>query len=321
MISDRAFTGVLGCGWWGKNIIRTLKEDLNLKKIPCYDPSSDARNLIKKSLQIEVSNNIENLLFDDNIKAVCIASPPETHFDLTKQMLNAGKHVLIEKPPAFDLDQLDELNTLAIKNNLVYMLDCLYLFSDPIVKLKNIIDNEPKENIKFVHIKRVGDELRRDNAGIARIKNTMFNNGVDIIDDLFFHDAGILFHLFDYEFHIESVERLNLFHKKLADTVFLSINSEFPVKVDLSWTLTPRERSITIIYSNKIVEYNAFSGYNELNIHWLESMKKEKIKYQNNKPLSDMLIHFFKVIKAEKRKNYIGNYELMRKILNLKLLV
>lgn len=319
MIDQQEPIGVLGCGWWGKNIIRTLKEDLNLKIIACFDPSPDARDSIKQDLQVEVTDDIERLLLDDNIKAVCIASPPETHYYLSKQMLNAGKHILIEKPPTFDLKQLDELNSLASKKNLVYMLDCLYLFSDPVVKLKQLLDNGFKRDIKFVHLKRIGDELRRENAGISRIRNTMFNNKVDILDDLFFHDAGILFHLFDSDFHIESVHKLNLYHDTLADTVFVNIKGDIPVKIDLSWTLTPRERRITVLCKDKIVEYDAFSKEDTLDVFWLDSMKNEQIKYQNNQPLCDMLKYFINVINSENRNSYIGNYKLMKKILTLKL--
>ncbi len=319
MIDLNHSVGVLGGGWWGKNIIRTLKEDLNLNNITCFDPSPDARSFIKQDFQAEVTDDIESLLLDDNIKAVCIASPPETHYNLTKQFLSSGKHVFVEKPPAFDLDQLDELNTLAIKNNLVYMLDCLYLFSDPVVKLKELIDDEFKKDIKFVYFKRIGDELRRENAGISRIRNTMFNNSVDVLDDLFFHDAGILFHLFDSEFYVESVQKLNLFHNTLADTVFINIKGEIPVKIYLSWTLTPRERRITVVCEDKIVEYDAFNEEDELNVFWLESMENKKIKYQNNKPLSDMLEYYINIVKSENRNSYIGDYDLMKKILTLKL--
>ncbi len=319
MIDHQLSVGVLGCGWWGKNIIRTLKEDLNLNQITCFDPSPDARDSIKQDLQVKLTDDIESLLSDDNINAVCIASPPETHYDLTKQMLNAGKHVLIEKPPAFDLDQLDELNTLAIKNNLVYMLDCLYLFSDPVVKLKELIDHGFKRDIIFIHFKRFGDELRRKSAGISRIRNTMYNNNIDILDDLFFHDAGILFHVFDSEFHVESVQKLNLYHDTLADTVFINIRGDIPVKIDLSWSLTPKERRITVLYKDRILEYDAFSKEDELNIFWLESMKEEQIKYKNNQSLTDMLRYFVNIVKSENRNTYIGDYDLMKNILSLRL--
>ena len=54
---------------------------------------------------------------------------------------------------------------------------------------------------------RIGDELRRENAGLERIQNTMFNNGTDVIKDLLFHDVGILLYLFK-NINIKSVEKL-----------------------------------------------------------------------------------------------------------------
>ena len=112
MIDKHLSVAVVGCGWWGKNIIKTLKQDLGLNRIIGIDPSFEALEEVKESFQIDTSDNIENLFSRDSFDAVCIASPPETHYELTKLFLELGKHVLIEKPPATNLDQLNELNAL-----------------------------------------------------------------------------------------------------------------------------------------------------------------------------------------------------------------
>ena len=107
MIASDDYIGVIGCGWWGKNIIRTLNKDFNCKNIVCFDPSREALNSIKNDFQLLITENINDLLDNNKIKAVCIVSPPQTHYSLAKQMLEKGKNVFIEKPPALDLDELD----------------------------------------------------------------------------------------------------------------------------------------------------------------------------------------------------------------------
>ena len=219
---------------------------------------------------------------------------------------------------AYSMQELNELNKLAEENKLVYMLDCLYIFSDSIQKIKQLIDNDIKGKIKFVHFKRIGDELRRKNAGIARIDETMFKNNVDILDDLFFHDAGILFYLFNNKFEIESVEKLNLFHESLIDTAFLNLHGDPKIKIDLSWTLTPRARMITIYCDDRIIEYDAFCDDSAIDIHYLSTMGKEKKYYNVDMPLTSMLKYFINTINSDYLTEYIGNFHLMSKITELR---
>ena len=310
---------IIGGGWWGKNIIRTLKNDLDYYNLVCFDPSLDVLRDIKNTFSIRVSNNLDELLNDRNIFSVCIASPPDTHYHITKLCLNAGKNVLVEKPPVSNLDELDTLNNLAVENRLIYMLDCLYVFSDSIQKLKQSLKKSLKTKIRFVHFKRLGDELRRENAGIDRIKRTMFDNNVDVVDDLFFHDAGLLFYLFDSNYVVNSSQKLNLYHESIYDTVFIDMTGDFKVKIDLSWTLTPRQRSITIFCDDRIIEFDAFNQKNQLSISLLNEMRNNFINYKNNRPLTNMLKYFIDQVSADYRKDYLGNYEFMHKIMKMRL--
>ena len=147
----------------------------------------------------------------------------------------------------------------------------------------------------------------------------MFKNNVNVLDDLFFHDAGILFHLFDSDYEVKSLKKLNLFHEQLIDSAFIDISGELEVKIDLSWTLTPRERKITIFCDDRILEFDAYNSSNTISIHILETMESKKINYKNDMPLTNMLKYFINVINSYSSTNYIGNYELMSKIMRLKL--
>ena len=107
----------------------------------------------------------------------------------------------------------------------------------------------------------------------------------------------------------------------LIDTAFIGMSGEHKVKIDLSWTLTPRERKITIFCDDRIIEFDAYDTSNIISIHFLETMERKKIKYKNDMPLTNMLQYFLNVINSNSSKNYIGNYDLMFKIMKLKLLL
>ena len=188
--------GVIGTGWWGSNIIRTLNNFEDVGEILVFDTSLNATVKIKELNKVKIVDTMEEIENQNDISGVCIATPPSTHYFLTKRLLTAKKHVLIEKPPAMDNEELDELGEIAQKSNLIYMLDALYLFMEPIQELRKIINSIDSKQIRFVQLYRVGDELRRKASGIQRIEETMFQNNVDVVDDLFFHDAGILLKLF-----------------------------------------------------------------------------------------------------------------------------
>ena len=158
--------GVIGTGWWGSNIIRTLNNFEDVGEILVFDTSLNATVKIKELNKVKIVDTMEEIENQNDISGVCIATPPSTHYFLTKRLLTAKKHVLIEKPPAMDNEELDELGEIAQKSNLIYMLDALYLFMEPIQELRKIINSIDSKQIIFVQLYRVGDELRRKASGI-----------------------------------------------------------------------------------------------------------------------------------------------------------
>ncbi len=83
----------------------------------------------------------DDLLQDDTLDAVVIATPVPTHYALAKQALEAGKHVFVEKPPAMRAAEMDELVTLAAERDRVLMPGHLLLYHPGVVKLKELIDD------------------------------------------------------------------------------------------------------------------------------------------------------------------------------------
>ena len=106
----------IGVGYWGPNLLRNLVANKSCKVKKVVDLSEERQEFVRRLYaSITVSDNIEDIIVDKNIDAVLIATPVATHFDLTMMCLKAGKHVLVEKPMATTVDQVQQIKKLANK--------------------------------------------------------------------------------------------------------------------------------------------------------------------------------------------------------------
>src|SRR5439155_8377828 len=87
-----------------------------------------------------VTGDFAEMLADDELDAVVIATPVPTHYALAKQALEAGKHVFVEQPPAMRAVEMDELVSLSEERDLVLMPGHLLLYHPGVIKLKELID-------------------------------------------------------------------------------------------------------------------------------------------------------------------------------------
>jgi len=306
--------GVLGAGWWGKNIINTFEHIPEIEEVHYFDPDSKVQEkfiLNKKSI---FHTSIDSIIYNIDIQGLCIATPPSNHFELTEKALLSGKHVFVEKPPAFKATDIKKLGEIADAKRLVYMLDALFLFLEPIKKLKEILTSGLLQDIRYVEMYRIGDELRREGAGLERIQKTMFHNHTDVIEDLFFHDAGILLSLLP-NLKYKEIKKEYFYNSTLCDTARIEfISNSFPVILTLSWVLTGRKRGLSIYDKNYIVEYNGLASENQIIIHDLKKNNKEELTFSNRPPLQSILEFFIRAIQ-NLEINHI-NYNFMGTIIN-----
>ena len=308
--------GVIGAGWWGKNIIKTLENIQDVVRVYVYDIDKDVTTRFKDLKKPIFVDSIEAIESNKNVKALCIATPPKTHYELSKKFLCARKHVIVEKPPALKLDELEELSDIAGKNKLVYMLDALFLFLEPIKKLKYILNSNELNNIKLIQMYRIGDELRREGAGLKRINQTMFSNKVSVIDDLLFHDAGILLYLFN-DIVVQNVKKYHLYHGKYCDSVVINfLTKNIPIELILSWTFSGRRRGITIYNKEFIIEYNGLAERNQVSKFNLNTNKYTYYNFEIKPPLTNMLDFYIKNIE-ENNTNHFLNGHFMIKLFNI----
>src|SRR6266566_124030 len=178
---DRSF-GVIGWGYWGPKIARNLDSLPQAKVTMVAD--LDARRLAPLSMKhsgIQTTTQIEDV-FRSEVDGVVIATPVKTHYQLAKQALLNGKHVLVEKPLTTNVAEARELIALAHQQERILMVGHTFEYSPAVNELRKLVQSGDLGKIYSVETERV-------NLGL-------FRSDTNVIWDLAPHDVSILLYLF-----------------------------------------------------------------------------------------------------------------------------
>ncbi|MBS1516848.1 MAG: Gfo/Idh/MocA family oxidoreductase [Bacteroidetes bacterium] len=153
---DNIKLAVIGCGKWGMNHVKTayklFGEDLKY----CCDSSDDSAAKVKAvSEKIIFTKDPNDIITDTDVTAVIISTPAETHFEIAKKMLLAGKHVLVEKPITLNSEDAHILNELALENDRILMVGHLLLFHPAILKIKEFVDEGKLGKLQYIYSNRL----------------------------------------------------------------------------------------------------------------------------------------------------------------------
>jgi predicted dehydrogenase len=235
--------GVAGLGYWGPNLARNF-EELGTLAALC-DVSEERRSTFAARYpEARVTGEFDDLLSDDDLDAVVIATPVTTHYDLTRRALEAGKHVLVEKPPAMRAAEMDELVALAADLDRVLMPGHLLLYHPGVQKLKELIDAGELGEVLCVY-------GNRQNLGIVRTnENALWSLGV--------HDLSVILYLLDEEPEEALAHGRDFLTEGVEDVVFCYLR--FPsgkiAHMHLSWLDPHKMRRITVVGREKMVVFD-----------------------------------------------------------------
>ncbi len=234
--------GVAGLGHWGPNLARNFAEIAELSWLCDSDP--DRNDVASRYPQARFTADFDEMLRDDELDAVVVATPVPTHFDLARRALAAGKHVLVEKPPAMKGHEMDELVALAEQQDLVLMPGHLLLYHPGIRRVKEMIAAEELGEVQCIY-------GNRQNLGIIRSnENALWSLGV--------HDLSVILYLLD-----EDPEQADAFGRDfltdgVEDVVFCYLR--FPsgkiAHMHLSWLDPHKLRKITVVGTEKMVVFD-----------------------------------------------------------------
>jgi len=150
--------------------------------VTCCDLDPDRLvNVRNRYPAVHTTTDYQSLLCDSRIDAIVIATPASTHYRLAREALEAGKHVLVEKPLAESVEQCQELTDLATARGLILLVDHTFLYTGAVRKMKELIDAS-----------ELGDIYYYDSV---RISLGLFQHDTNVIWDLAPHDVSIMAHL------------------------------------------------------------------------------------------------------------------------------
>ncbi|MFH1679603.1 MAG: Gfo/Idh/MocA family oxidoreductase [Candidatus Eisenbacteria bacterium] len=248
--------GLIGCGYWGPNLVRNLTEleEADLAVVADVDPSK-VRRLTRRYPSLRGTEDAGDVLSDPKIEAVVIVTPAETHYDLARRALEAGKHVLVEKPLAMNPDESKLLAELADRTGLTLMVGHTFEYNPAVRHLKKLVRDEGFGKTRYVYSTRV-------NLGI-------FRPGINAMWNLAPHDLSILLYLLD-EAPVSVIALGRAFLKPdVEDVVFLFL--EFPsgviAHVHVSWLDPSKVRRVTVVGEKRMAVYDDLDSEQKLKLY------------------------------------------------------
>ena len=237
--------GVIGCGYWGPNLLRNFAE--NEKAELRWICDLDAKRVAAMGRRYPAAQSTADyklLLADPSLDAVAIATPVWTHFSFAKEALEAGKHVLVEKPLTANVAEAEQLIELADRNGLTLMVDHTFVYTGAVRKIKEI-----------VQAGEIGDLLYFD---ATRINLGLFQDDINVVWDLAPHDLSIM------DFVIarqpEAVTATGSCHiKKGIENiayVMLRFPDEFIAHFHFNWLSPVKIRHTLLAGSRKMIVYD-----------------------------------------------------------------
>jgi len=248
--------GIIGCGHWGPNHVRIFDQLTGSEARMCADLDEARLASLQRSFSdITITTDYKKILSSADIDAVCVASPTNTHYLITQEALEAGKHVLCEKPLSLDSDECEELIALSTKSKKVLMVGHIFVFNHAIVKLKELIDSGDLGHIQYAH-------STRTNLG-------PFRYDVNALWDLAPHDISIFNYLFNGCPVNVSARGQKYLGDKLEDVAFATL--EYPdhiiANVHVSWLDPKKVRQITIVGDQKMVVWDDLDNVGPIKIY------------------------------------------------------
>ena len=263
----RSSLSVIGAGYWGRNLVRNFS-DMGVLKLVCDSNEELLRSIKNQYPQTDICIAFQDVLHRNDIDAVVIATPAETHFGLAREALLARKHVFVEKPLTLHEKEGEELITIARKNRCTLMVGHLLQYHPIFVKLKEMTRAGELGRINYIYSHRL-------NLGkIRREENILWSFAP--------HDISMILALAGEE--PESIFTVggNYLHKRIADvtTTHLEFPSGMKAHIFVSWLHPFKDQKLVVVGDRKMAVFDDTQPWDEKLL-----LYPHEIRWQDNIPV------------------------------------
>ncbi len=298
---DIVRVGVVGLGYWGPNLARNFAAIAGCEVSWLCDASEPARQKLARSFPgARTTGEIGDLLADESLDAVVLATPVPTHAQLAVAVAGAGKHCFVEKPLATNAADAQRAVDAARQAGTILMVGHLLEYHPAVARLKELVDSRELGELYYIYGNRLNlGKLRAD-------ENALWSLGA--------HDVSVALHLIGEE-PVECVAQgASYVREGVQDVVFcyLRFPSGIVSHLHLSWLDPHKERRITVVGSRRMATFDDMliegkltiydKGFDEDSSSWGEYIARSGDTFSpriaNLEPLRIECEHFIQCIRT-----------------------
>jgi predicted dehydrogenase len=257
MTTDRPLRiAVAGLGYWGPNIARNIARLSDAELAWCCDASADNRERVAEQFPgVRFTDDLDEVLADETVDAVALATPVPSHAPLALRVLQAGKHCFVEKPMAQSAADAEAVVAAAAANDRVLMVGHLLEYHPGVMKLKQLIDDGELGRILYIYGNRLNlGKLRAD-------ENALWSLGA--------HDVSVLLRLAGEEPYEVEARGESYMREAIEDVVFcfLRFPSGLAAHLHLSWLDPHKERRFTVVGEGRMATFDDMALEGKITIY------------------------------------------------------
>ena len=248
--------GVVGYGYWGPNLVRNFMADAGTRVVAVSDRNGERLAEVRRLYPgVGTTTEPRDLFRNPEIDAVAIATPVASHFDLARDALRAGKHVLVEKPIASTSAHAAELIEEAARRNLVLLVDHTFVFTGAVRKIREVIGEDSFGKLQYYDSTRV-------NLGL-------FQHDVNVMWDLAVHDLSIMDFVIGASPVAVSATGLSHVSGQPANVAFLTLffDGDMIAHINVNWLSPVKIRRTLVGGSKRMIVYDDLETSEKVKIY------------------------------------------------------
>jgi predicted dehydrogenase len=246
---------VIGYGYWGPNLVRNIAEVPGARLLYVCDLRKERLAAVKARYpSVEITDDFEQVLRDPSVDAIAIATPVSSHFKLAMKAMMAGKHVFVEKPMAWTVDEARRMVDEAARRRLILAVDHTFVHTGAVRKMREIVENG------------LGDVYYYDSV---RVNLGLFQHDVSVVWDLAVHDLSIMDYVLPEKPVAVSATGMSHVVGEPENIAYLNLffESKLIAHIHVNWLAPVKVRRTLIGGSSKMIVYDDLEPSEKIKIY------------------------------------------------------